>query len=573
MRHSASSSLLRLAAPCALFVFLGASQGGCQLLAGLGGEETLAATGGTGGGTGGSGATGGSGGTTGSTTDTGGSGGTGLTGPCSPKEQQACYTGPEGTEDVGACKSGNAQCTDEGVWGACVGQVLPQPESCASTADENCDSYDCTVWVKVLDGEVYGESIAVDAQGHVIVAVGFYSSANFGDGVVVPVGQSDLAVLKYDKSGALVWKKVFPVPGQQYARAIAVDAAGNIAVGGESDAAADYGTGMQPTGTFVLKLDPAGTLQWARTGVLVGSGFPPFTTHVALDADGNVFAGGSGSGVDFGPGHSLTSGDQTNFFVIKLAAATGQPVWSKITKGGKNETLAGLKVDPSGSPVLTGTWNSTYMGLASATQSAPNDHYNCCGQDAPFLLRIDPNGTASEAKMLAGFNPINASVGGLGVDSFGAAAIVGDFYGTLDFQSGVHNAGSGTSYYVVRDNTTGFGQWSKVLVGDPKVGTGANHVAVDGSDNIVIAGQFSGPADFGGGPLSPDGGVFLLKLDKDGKHLWSRGYPFGDGGIRAIAAGKLEDETAVVGNFYGSLDFGTGLIEAQQGFFIARLGK
>lgn len=571
MRHS--TSLLRLTGSIALFVF-GTSATGCQLLAGLGGEEPLAATGGAGGAgaTGGAGGTGGSGGTTGST-DTGGSGGTGLTGPCSPGEEQACYTGPAGTDGTGECRSGNALCTDEGMWGACDGEVVPQIESCATPTDEDCNSYDCTVWVKVIPGEVYGEAVAVDAQGNVLVALAYYAATDLGDGMpVVPVGNSDMVVLKYDKAGNLTWKKTFPVAGEQYLRAIAVDAAGNIAIGGESDAAVDYGTGMQPKGSFVIKLSPEGVPQWTRVGTAVGSGPFPTFGYLDFDSKGNVFAGGSAAGIDLGVGAALISGDPQSFFIAKLDGGTGAPMWSKISKGGAVETISGLQVDPSDSPVLTGTWDGMYIGLASATQTPPNDHYNCCGQDAPFLLRLDPDGVDSDAKMLAGFGPLSASVTDMDVDKFGAAAMVGSFSGVLDVQSGPWDAGTVSSYFVIRDQTSGFNQWSKVLIGNADIGSGADRVAVDGSDNMVMSGTFYGPADFGGGPLL-SGSQFLLKLDKDGNHLWSRGYSFGDGGIKDIAAGTLEDETAIIGTFYGSADLGTGLIEAQQGFFIARLGK
>lgn len=572
MRHLAPS-LLRLAAPCALFVFLCASSGGCQILAGLGGEETLAATGGSGG-SGGSGPAGGSGGTTGSTSETGGSGGTGLTGPCSPGDQQACYTGPDGTEGVGACVSGKASCTDEGMWGTCEGQVVPQFESCATTADDNCDSYDCAIWVKVLGGEVYGDVVTVDAEGNVLVAVTFYAGVDFGDGQpAVPVGNGDVALLKFDKHGALTWKKAFPIPGEQEVRAIAVDASGNIAIGGDSNTGGDYGTGQQPPGAFVVKMDSSGTPLWTRVGTFTGagSGAKPTITHLDFDSKGHVYAGGSGLAIDFGTG-TLSGGDPTNFFIAKLDSATGAPIWSRITKGGGNEVLRGLQVDPSDSVVLTGTWNSQYMGLSTASQMAVNDHYNCCGQHAPFLLRLDPNGANGEAKMLAGYSPISAQVEGMGLDKFGAAIIAGSFDGYFDLQSGPWDAGMTTSYFVLRDVTSGFGQWSKVLVGDPAVSTNANLVAIDGHDNIVLSGNHYGPADFGGGLLSK-GSHYLLKLDKDGNHLWSRGYSFGDGGIRGLAAGTLDDETVIIGTFYGSADLGTGPIKMDQGFFIAKLGK
>ncbi|HEY5627944.1 MAG TPA: hypothetical protein VIR16_00400, partial [Candidatus Limnocylindrales bacterium] len=56
---------------------------------------------------------------------------------CTEGAQQGCYDGPAGTQDKGLCKGGTKTCTG-GVWGACVGQVLPQPEAC-NGKDDDCN--------------------------------------------------------------------------------------------------------------------------------------------------------------------------------------------------------------------------------------------------------------------------------------------------------------------------------------------------------------------------------------------------------------------------------------------------
>jgi hypothetical protein len=48
-----------------------------------------------------------------------------------------CYTGPEGTKDVGACRVGKPVCGAEGNI-LCVGQVLPTTETC-NGKDDDCD--------------------------------------------------------------------------------------------------------------------------------------------------------------------------------------------------------------------------------------------------------------------------------------------------------------------------------------------------------------------------------------------------------------------------------------------------
>jgi hypothetical protein len=59
---------------------------------------------------------------------------------CTPDETQPCYSGPDGTQDVGACKAGTQTCNAEGTaFGPCGGEVTPQAEVCGTPVDESCD--------------------------------------------------------------------------------------------------------------------------------------------------------------------------------------------------------------------------------------------------------------------------------------------------------------------------------------------------------------------------------------------------------------------------------------------------
>jgi hypothetical protein len=59
---------------------------------------------------------------------------------CFPQSVSTCYTGPDGTQDVGLCKAGIATCTAKGdAWGACAGQVTPVTDTCADGSDNDCN--------------------------------------------------------------------------------------------------------------------------------------------------------------------------------------------------------------------------------------------------------------------------------------------------------------------------------------------------------------------------------------------------------------------------------------------------
>lgn len=64
-------------------------------------------------------------------------------------QTQACYTGPDGTEDVGVCHGGTqvcvapagqpgVPCSGSNCWGSCIGEVTPSPEICDGL-NNDCD--------------------------------------------------------------------------------------------------------------------------------------------------------------------------------------------------------------------------------------------------------------------------------------------------------------------------------------------------------------------------------------------------------------------------------------------------
>ncbi|MDQ1368271.1 MAG: hypothetical protein QOF20_624, partial [Acidimicrobiaceae bacterium] len=69
---------------------------------------------------------------------------------------------------------------------------------------------------------------------------------------------------------------------------------------------------------------------------------------------------------------------------------------------------------------------------------------------------------------------------------------------------------------------------------------GPSAVAVDAAGNIVLGGSFGGSVDFGGGPLVATAGhpsAFLVRLDPNGKHLWSQTFATEDAVLQGVAVG------------------------------------
>ncbi|MBX3248866.1 MAG: hypothetical protein KF901_16945 [Myxococcales bacterium] len=59
---------------------------------------------------------------------------------CAPGEERACFDGPAELIGIGSCREGTLTCGDDGLFGACVDQVLPRTEMC-NGRDDDCDGF------------------------------------------------------------------------------------------------------------------------------------------------------------------------------------------------------------------------------------------------------------------------------------------------------------------------------------------------------------------------------------------------------------------------------------------------
>ena len=58
---------------------------------------------------------------------------------CTPGDQIACYTGPDGTLGVGECRAGTRVCTTDSSYGPCSGEVGPSAAEVCDGLDNTCD--------------------------------------------------------------------------------------------------------------------------------------------------------------------------------------------------------------------------------------------------------------------------------------------------------------------------------------------------------------------------------------------------------------------------------------------------
>lgn len=344
-------------------------------------------------------------------------------------------------------------------------------------------------------GAPVGEAVAVDVAGNAYVT-GQVNSSNFpttaGAFQTSYGGNGDVFVTKLNPAGSgLVYSTYLGGNGGDIGRSIAVDAAGNAYVTGDTgSSAAQSGTNFPTTpgafqpniagapgfqqDAFVTKLNPAGTGLLYST-YLGGSGIEN-SFGIAVDMGGNAYVTGVTGSTDFpttgGAFQSSPSGTPTAY-VSKLNPLGTGLVYSTYLGGGTSSGPGllpdfglAIAVDTAGNAFVTG---GTSSAIFPTTPGAFQPSLAGC-QDA-FVTKLNPAGSGLVYSTYLGGNGCppgsgegfgaNADAGfGIAVDAGGNAYVTGstnatDFPTTTDAFQPVNQGGFDA--FVTKLNPTGSG--------------------------------------------------------------------------------------------------------------------
>ncbi len=124
------------------------------------------------------------------------------------------------------------------------------------------------VYQRPIPGEFV---VTADGAGNAIIAGKFSGTIDLGGGPLTAEGVNDLAVAKYDASGAHLWSQRFGGPGfDPGVWAVTANAAGEVALQAGFAGTVDFGAGpVDAAGpcapdTFIAKLAPTGAVAWAK---------------------------------------------------------------------------------------------------------------------------------------------------------------------------------------------------------------------------------------------------------------------------------------------------------------------
>lgn len=154
-------------------------------------------------------------------------------------------------------------------------------------------------------------------------------------------------------------------------------------------------------------------------------------------------------------------------------------------------------------------------------------------------------------------------ISSLAVDAADNVLVAGDCTGTIDLGGGELDCGPFVGMFIAKFSSDGVHLWSTKPKGATVAGAS---IAVDAADNALLTGYCETGCNFGGPDLLPMGAqkdnVFAVKLDPDGKHLWSRRFVGGSSSGDAIAVDPQGD-VVIAGQFRGTADLGAGPVTAE----------
>ncbi|MBP7808443.1 MAG: T9SS type A sorting domain-containing protein [Bacteroidia bacterium] len=226
------------------------------------------------------------------------------------------------------------------------------------------------VWSKQFGGPGIDilRNTVLHISGDIYTGLQFSGPADFDPGpgtyILNASGPYDVAILKLDNNGNLVYVRSISSGTDVQMAKITVDAPGNVYATGNVLDTVDFDPSLSTytIGTigsndaFVWKLDVSGNFSFAKHfGWANGCG-------IALDAANNIYVAGNfmtTCDIDPGPGtYSLTPYGNWDAYLLKLNNS-GSFLWAGQIGGIDYETMIGINILPSGDMFCVGSYSGT----------------------------------------------------------------------------------------------------------------------------------------------------------------------------------------------------------------------
>ena len=462
-----------------------------------------------------------------------------------------------------------------------------------------------------------------DRQGNQYIYGAFNGALTIGGTTLEASKDLDMFVAKLGGKGNLIWLRhgssaAKGIPNEmaiEAANSLAVDAAGNVYVGGgfvkqitlqggrnQPITLRDAGGKNFNYEPYLAKYSAVGDLLWAKGGQ---SASPQDTdnletglngiNHVVFDSAGNPYVAGLLSGNNFlGAPAKLQGG--TDIVLAKINPTTGAVVWMKVIGGPNDDAGSSLGIDGRNNLYLLGNFASKSISIpGAATFKNPE------GNVDTFVAKFDSTGKNLWAEQLSNKGGVMGNQ--LVVNSAGEMFVSGQFIGSLridmaedavlqETESGEGEGDADCGGFVAKLDQDGEWVWANSFGG---VGDG---IALDGKGRVFVIGIIYGSGDLDGesgteANFNSEGAAdqFVAVFDADGEFEWATAIPgsgveseniFGTEELGAdykplgAAFNPATQSIFITGDFSGEIDFDKTKLKTEEGdrhAFLAEVSK
>jgi hypothetical protein len=433
-------------------------------------------------------------------------------------------------------------------------------------------------WVRNAEGSSYiaGEGVATDFEGNVFITGSFEDpTITFGMTTLSnsdATGNSlDIFIVKYDKTGDVVWAKSLGGSKSDYVKTIVSDVDGNVYIAGSfrSPSFALETTTLNNLGysdMFIIKYDNNGNEVWA---IRAGGEDSEEVLKIKIDDSKNVLIAGNFRSKTFSFLSATLDNNEgnENIFLGKIDEK-GNLIWVQSFKG--NSSNQSIELDKDGNIYMTGYYGSTItFGSQDFTSNGTYDI---------FLLKCKSDGGVVWVNSIGGIS--DDVVYDVTSDKNGNIYITGAFVSpSIAIGSTTFIKIGETDFLILKFDPDGNLIWGKNEGKNNSYGEG-RCVAIDKMGNLIITGTFrSTDKSFGPYTLFNNGesgseDIFFLKYSEGGNLLMAKSI----GGIKSDIVNNLTKDLNgnfyLIGSFFSpSLSFGSSTLinDGYLNFYVAKL--
>lgn len=238
--------------------------------------------------------------------------------------------------------------------------------------------------------------------------------------------------------------------------------------------------------------------------------------------------------------------------------------WAKECGGTLDDEIFDITHDASGNIYVTGI----FEGTADLDPGTGTANFTAIGAGDMFFAKYDASGNYLWAKVVGSIDDEEGQ--GIKLDGSGNIYLTGLFSGVADFDpgSGTVNLTSngGFDVYIAKYDNSGNYIWAKSFGDINNADDYPSKMAVDGSGNVYVTGQFGGACDFDAGAgtdnISSSGGwdIFFTKYDASGNYVWAKTIDntANNDDFGYNIALDASNNVFITGQFDGTCDFDAG---------------